>query len=220
MLKRVAVIVLSVWVLFSGNAWAHSRANQINNVAVGAALFFFGAIAIRHDWARYVTLGLGAWLLFFAACGLSGGSEPRSVDNTLAAVGQAGGRCGGPAIAYRPAPRAASVTSRPGRPKRPARRSSRSKVLVACTACSLGALAGDQHGLNLLDAMVCSVSAPNGRQSERASAVDANQTKALLKQAQAFEERAEWAKACEIYETLLRTERETGHEKSDERETG
>jgi hypothetical protein len=66
-LKRVAVIVLSVWVLFSGNAWAHSRANQINNVAVGAALFFFGAIAIRHEWARYVTLGLGAWLLFFAA---------------------------------------------------------------------------------------------------------------------------------------------------------
>jgi hypothetical protein len=67
MLKRVAVIVLSVWVLFSGNALAQSRPNQINNVAVGAALFFFGAVAIRHEWARYVTLALGVWLFFFAA---------------------------------------------------------------------------------------------------------------------------------------------------------
>ena len=57
MLKRVAVLVLSVWVLFSGNAFAHTRPNQINSAAVGAALFFFGAIAIRHEWARYVTLG-------------------------------------------------------------------------------------------------------------------------------------------------------------------
>jgi hypothetical protein len=67
MLKRVAVIVLSVWVLFSGNALAQSRPNQINNVAVAAGLFFFGATAIRHEWARYVTLALGLWLFFFAA---------------------------------------------------------------------------------------------------------------------------------------------------------
>ena len=67
MLKRVAVIVLSVWVLFSGNAWAQNRSNQINSAAVGAALFFFGAIAIRHEWARYVTLALGIWLFAFTA---------------------------------------------------------------------------------------------------------------------------------------------------------
>jgi len=75
MLKRVAVVVLSAWVLFSGNALAHSRPNQINNVAVGAALFFFGAIAFRHEWARYVTLALGLWLFFFTAF-ISGGSDP------------------------------------------------------------------------------------------------------------------------------------------------
>jgi hypothetical protein len=67
MLKRVAVVVLSVWVLFSGNAWAHSRPNQINSAAVGAGLLFFGAISIRHEWARYVTLALGLWLFAFTA---------------------------------------------------------------------------------------------------------------------------------------------------------
>jgi hypothetical protein len=40
---------------------------------VGAALFFFGVISIRHEWARYVTLGLGAWLFAFTAF-ISGGS--------------------------------------------------------------------------------------------------------------------------------------------------
>lgn len=67
MWKRLAVVVLSVWVLFSGNAWAHTRPNQINNAAVGAALFFFGVLAIRREWARYVTLALGVWLFAFTA---------------------------------------------------------------------------------------------------------------------------------------------------------
>src|SRR5580765_4714178 len=65
MVKRVAVVVLSIWVLFSVNAWPHSRPEQINSAAVGAALFFFGAISIRHEWARWVTLGVGLWLLAF-----------------------------------------------------------------------------------------------------------------------------------------------------------
>lgn len=72
MWKRIAVVVLSVWVLFSGNAWAHGRPNQINSAAVGAALLFFGAISIRHEWARYVTLALGLWLFLFTAI-ISGG---------------------------------------------------------------------------------------------------------------------------------------------------
>jgi hypothetical protein len=67
MWKRLAVVVLSVWVLFSGNAWAHARPNQINNAAVGAALFFFGVLAVRREWARYVTLALGVWLFAFTA---------------------------------------------------------------------------------------------------------------------------------------------------------
>lgn len=65
MWKRVAVVVLSVWVLFSGNAWAHSPANRLNNTIVGAGLFFFGVVALRREWARYVTLALGVWLFAF-----------------------------------------------------------------------------------------------------------------------------------------------------------
>lgn len=67
MWKRVAVVALSIWVLFSGNAWPHNHANRINNAAVGAALFLFGAISIRHEWARYVTLAMGLWLFAFTA---------------------------------------------------------------------------------------------------------------------------------------------------------
>ena len=59
MWKRVAVVVLSAWVLFSGNAWAHARPNQINNAVLDAGLFFFGALSIRHEWARSVTMALG-----------------------------------------------------------------------------------------------------------------------------------------------------------------
>ena len=67
MWKRVAVVVLSAWVLFSGSAWQHSRAGQLNNAIVGAGLLYFGALSIRHEWARYVTLALGLWLFAFTA---------------------------------------------------------------------------------------------------------------------------------------------------------
>ena len=67
MWKRVAVVVLSVWVLFSGTAWAHNRPNQINSAAVGAGLLFFGALSMQHEWARYVTLAFGLWLFAFTA---------------------------------------------------------------------------------------------------------------------------------------------------------
>jgi len=71
--------MLSVWVLFSGNAWPHSRPDQINNAAVGAGLFFFGALSVRHEWARYVTLALGLWLFAFTA--LLGRSNPMTFWN-------------------------------------------------------------------------------------------------------------------------------------------
>jgi hypothetical protein len=67
MWKRVAVVLISIWVLFTGNVWATSRPNQINSAAVGAGLFFFGLISIRHEWARYVTLAIGLWLFVFSA---------------------------------------------------------------------------------------------------------------------------------------------------------
>jgi len=85
MWKRVAIIMLSVWVLFSGNAWSHDRANQINNAAVGAALFFFGAISIRHEWASYVTLALGVWLFAFTAF-ISGGGPVTFWNNAMIAL--------------------------------------------------------------------------------------------------------------------------------------
>jgi hypothetical protein len=65
MWKRVAIVVLSSWVLFSGNAWPHSRANQLNNTIVGTGLLFFGVLSMRHEWARYLTLGFGIWLFVF-----------------------------------------------------------------------------------------------------------------------------------------------------------
>jgi hypothetical protein len=67
MWKRVAIVVLSVWVMFSGNAWPHSPGTQLNNAIVGAGLFFFGALAMRHEWARYFTLAFGVWLFAFTA---------------------------------------------------------------------------------------------------------------------------------------------------------
>ena len=85
MWKRVAVVVLSIWVLFSVNAWPHSRPEQINSAAVGAGLFFFGAISIRHEWARYVTLALGLWLFVFSAF-ISHGNGTTFWNNAMVAL--------------------------------------------------------------------------------------------------------------------------------------
>jgi hypothetical protein len=65
MWKRVAIIVLSSWVLISGNAWPQTRANHLNSTIVGTGLLFFGLLSMRHQWARYVTLAFGAWLFAF-----------------------------------------------------------------------------------------------------------------------------------------------------------
>jgi hypothetical protein len=65
--KRVAIMVLAVWVLFSGMAWPHTSANRLNNAIVGAGLLYFGAMSFREPWARYITLALGVWLFVFTA---------------------------------------------------------------------------------------------------------------------------------------------------------
>jgi len=83
--KRVAIVMLSVWVLFSGNMWPHTRANQINNAAVGAALFHFGVISINHEWARWVTLALGLWLFAFTIF-ISGGNAVTYWNNAMIAL--------------------------------------------------------------------------------------------------------------------------------------
>ena|SRR5690349_9018549 len=67
MWKRVAIVVLSGWVLFSGAIWGHSRPVQINNTIVGAGLLVFGTLSFMYEWARFVTLGLAVWLFAFAA---------------------------------------------------------------------------------------------------------------------------------------------------------
>ncbi len=67
MWKRVAIVVLSGWVLFSGVIWPNSLPIQINNTIVGAGLLVFGTLSFMYDWARFVTLGLAVWLFAFAA---------------------------------------------------------------------------------------------------------------------------------------------------------
>jgi hypothetical protein len=73
MLKRVAIVILAAWVLFSANAWPHSPANRVNAAVVGAGLLYFGALSIRHEWARFATLAFGIWLFAFTV--LSGGDS-------------------------------------------------------------------------------------------------------------------------------------------------
>jgi hypothetical protein len=85
MWKRVAVVVLAGWVVFSGNAWAQSQPNQINNVVVGVGLFLFGALSFFYDWARFVTLGLGIWLFAFSAV-VSRGNPVMFWNNAMVAV--------------------------------------------------------------------------------------------------------------------------------------
>jgi hypothetical protein len=85
MWKRVAILGLSGWVLFSGNAWPHTPASRFNNAVVGAGLLFFGALSIRREWARYVTLALGIWLFAFTALG-SRGSPITFWNNAMVAL--------------------------------------------------------------------------------------------------------------------------------------
>lgn len=85
MWKRVVIVLLSSWVLFSGNAWPHSQANQLNNAIVGTGLFLFGILSIRREWARYVTLALGAWLFVFTVL-VSGISSITFWNDAMVAV--------------------------------------------------------------------------------------------------------------------------------------
>jgi hypothetical protein len=66
MWKRVAIIFIATWVLFSGYAWPHSRANLVNNWFVGLGLVVFAVLWMWYAWARYFTLGLAVWLFLFS----------------------------------------------------------------------------------------------------------------------------------------------------------
>ena len=85
MWKRIAIVLLSSWVLFSGNAWPHTRANQLNNTIVGTGLFLFGILSIRREWARYVTLALGVWLFAFTVL-VSGTSSVTFWNDAMVAL--------------------------------------------------------------------------------------------------------------------------------------
>ncbi len=85
MWKRIGIIVLSAWVLFSGTAWHHSPANQVNNAIVGAGLLFFGALSVRYEWARFVTLAFGVWLFAFTVL-VSRGSPVTFWNDAMVAV--------------------------------------------------------------------------------------------------------------------------------------
>ncbi len=79
MWKRVAIVVLSGWVLFAGYLWPHTHANLVNNWIVGVGLLVFGTIACARSWARYVTVALAAWLFAFLV--MTRPADPRTFWN-------------------------------------------------------------------------------------------------------------------------------------------
>ena len=85
MWKRLTVVVLSSWVLFSGIIWHNSLANRVNTTIVAIGLLIFGALSFTYDWARHVTLGLAVWLFAFSA--LFGRASPGTFwNNAMVAV--------------------------------------------------------------------------------------------------------------------------------------
>jgi hypothetical protein len=85
MWKRVAVVILAGWVLFSGAIWGVGRPSQINSTLVGAGLLVFGTLSFIYDWARFVTLGLAVWLFAFTA--VVGRANPTTFwNNAMVAV--------------------------------------------------------------------------------------------------------------------------------------
>jgi hypothetical protein len=65
MWKRVFIVMLAVWLIFSTFAWPHRDAHLANTLLVGAGLVIFGALSTAYGWARVVTLALSIWLLLF-----------------------------------------------------------------------------------------------------------------------------------------------------------
>jgi len=66
MWKRVFVVLLGMWLIFSAFAFAHKPAYVTNGWMVGAGLVLFGALSIIYPWARAVTVALAVWLFVFA----------------------------------------------------------------------------------------------------------------------------------------------------------
>ena len=66
MWKRVLIVIIAGWVLFSGYAWPHTRPNLVNNWIVGLGFAVFGTLSVAYAWARNVTLALAVWLFAFS----------------------------------------------------------------------------------------------------------------------------------------------------------
>ena len=74
MWKRVFVVLLGVWLIFSAFAWPHPPAHVTNTWMVGGGLVLFGALSTMYPWARAVTVALAVWLFLFAVIG--GATDP------------------------------------------------------------------------------------------------------------------------------------------------
>jgi hypothetical protein len=69
MWKRVLVIMLGTWLVFSAFAWPHAPPQAINAGLVGAGLIVFGALSYFYRWARAAVVALAVWLFVFTILG-------------------------------------------------------------------------------------------------------------------------------------------------------
>jgi hypothetical protein len=63
MTPRIFVTMISAWLIVSGFAWPHSRAEIVNLIGVGVLAPFFAWFSIGRGWARYLSAALGIWLI-------------------------------------------------------------------------------------------------------------------------------------------------------------
>jgi hypothetical protein len=66
MWKRVFVVLLGMWLIFSSFAFAHRPAHLTNGWLTGAGLILFGALSMIYPWARTATIVLAVWLFLYA----------------------------------------------------------------------------------------------------------------------------------------------------------
>ena len=79
MWKRVFVVLLGVWLIFSAFAFPHPAGQVTNSWMVGGGLVVFGALSTMYSWARAVTVALAVWLFLYVIIG--GRTDPLTFWN-------------------------------------------------------------------------------------------------------------------------------------------
>lgn len=63
MTPSIFITMIGAWLLVSGFAWPHSRAELANLVAVAVLAPVFAWLSNARDWARYASAAAGVWLI-------------------------------------------------------------------------------------------------------------------------------------------------------------